>query len=107
MIRLPLAPSVSLWHLACRCGADSGIPGQEPKALRRLAAVPGQPSAHVALAAEVSRHLSTVSEGVSPYFQLGVQSLLHGVAISAISKDGSGLCLSFSQARDDKTLRNG
>lgn len=44
---------------------------------------------NASLAAQIIRYLSEINEGVSPYFQIGVHSLLHGAAVSAISRNDS------------------
>jgi hypothetical protein len=40
------------------------------------------------LSAEVIRHLSEINDGVSPCFQIGIHSLVHGAIVSEISCDG-------------------
>jgi hypothetical protein len=39
------------------------------------------------LAGQVIRYLSEINDGVSPYFQIGVHSLLHGAVVSGVSRE--------------------
>ena len=56
-------------------------------------------SHNASLAAHIIQYLSEINEGVSPYFQIGVHSLLHGAAVSGISRNGS-LSFAFNPPAD-------